>query len=286
MGKMKGLKITGFDFALGRKTILDIGGQNDTGAATFFGATKKHFGINQGFDAYDVTFDIFGKGFKYQFGSLVPTSGTVKKVLVQIDREDALLVQGLSVPALEAIDSYLKDEPFKAFARLLTGDDTIFGSTQDDDLWGGKGNDILWGRGGNDIVNGFKGNDVNDGGPGNDYLIDTRGANTFQFSTPFKTGEENRDYNFDTIKKLKPVDRIYLTYDYFGAAGMKVKKGELAFTEQAQDKNDYFLFHNRTFYYDPDGNGPAERTPIFQTENDAKLTHKMIAIGYAGYEGP
>ena len=284
MAKPKGLKITGFDFALAKTTIVEIGGHNDTGAASFFKATKKHFGIKQGFDDYDVTFDIFGKGFKYQMGSPVPTAGTVKKVLVQVDGADALLVEGLNLPALDAIKAYQKDDPFAAFGKLLTGDDTILGSTRDDDLWGGKGNDRLWGRGGNDIVDGGKGNDVNDGGDGNDQLIDVKGYDVFQFSSPFQSGEANRTFNFDTITEFGPKDRIYLKYEYFSAAGMTVEKGMLAFTEQAQDGNDFFLFHDRTFYYDPDANGSAfAPTPIFTTLNDAKMTYKVIDIGIDGY---
>jgi Ca2+-binding RTX toxin-like protein len=207
----------------------------------------------------------------------------VKKVLVQINGEDALLVEGLKVPALEAIESYQKDNPFKVFAKLLTGDDTILGSSEDDDLWGGKGDDYLFGHLGWDTLDGGKGNDINDGGEGNDHLVDVKGFDVFQFSTPFQNGASNLKSNFDTIEQFGPKDRIYLTYDYFGEAGMTVDKGELAFTEQAQDGNDFFLFHDQTFYYDADANGSGEATPIFATVNDAKLTHKMILIGLEGY---
>jgi Ca2+-binding RTX toxin-like protein len=283
MGKRKGLKITGFDFALSKTTIVDIGGHNDTGAASFYDATTSHFGINQGFDAYDVTFDIFGKGFKYQFGSPVPTSGTVKKVLVGVNGQDALLVEKLKLPALDAIESFQKDDPFKAFAKLLVGDDTILGSSQDDNLWGGKGNDLLWGRGGNDLINGFKGDDVNDGGDGNDQLNDVQGFDVFQFSTPFQLGASNLNFNFDTIKEFGPKDRIYLSYNYFDAAEMTVEKGELAYKAQAQDGDDFFLFFDQTFYYDADANGPGEATPIFTTLNDTRIRYKAIEIGYDGY---
>jgi len=160
MGKHKGIKITGY-VRMDVTTIVDIGSQPDTGAATFFDATKTHFGINQGFNAYDVEFDIFGKGFKYkgEFGipSPVPTSGTVKKVEVRVDDSLALVVEKMQLPALDAIKLFEKDDPFAAFAKLLVGDDTIIGSEESDNLWGGKGNDLLWGRGGNDWIDGFKG---------------------------------------------------------------------------------------------------------------------------------
>ncbi len=282
MRKMPGLKVTGFDFALGRKTILDIGGQNDTGAATFFGATKKHFGINQGFDAYDVSFDIYGKGFKYQFGSPVPTSGTVKKVLVQVNGENALLVQGLSVPALEAIESYQKNDPFKAFVALLTGDDTIFGSSEDDDLWGGKGNDILWGRGGNDIVDGGKGNDINDGGLGNDYLKDTKGKDTFQFSTGLApTADENLDYNFDTIKKVGKGDDIYLATGVFLGIGMTLSKAEFYRGNEATSPMHRILFDGKVGYWDRDGSGSMyEAIPFFEVERGGgNINHKIFVMG-------
>lgn len=295
MGHRKGINLVAY-LPVSKTTVLDIGTQPDQGGGLFHTLRKKSFIFTQGYfddqkDPFNVDFSVYGTGFKYK--SLfpgtpqVPIDGKIKEVSVSVAGQLGLEISGLHLSVPKAEKLWKKDDPMAAFAALLTGDDTIIGSNDDDpNLWGGKGNDLLWGRGGNDIINGFRGDDINDGGPGNDYLKDTRGANTFQFSTPFMTGEANRDNNFDTIKKLKPVDRVYLNYNYFDAAEMKVSKGELAFTEQAQDKNDYFLFHNRTFYYDPDGNGSTPATPIFQTENDAKLTHKMIAIGYAGYEGP
>jgi hypothetical protein len=283
MGKHKGIKIVAY-LSISKTTLVDIGGQNDTGKATFYDATKTHFGINQGFDAYDVTFDIFGNGFKYQGEFDVPTSGTVKKVEVGVDGSLALVVSKLNLPALDAIKMYQKDNPFSGFAKLLKGNDTIIGSEFDDpQIWGGKGDDLLWGRGGMDILDGFKGNDVNDGGDGNDQLNDVKGFDVFQFSTPFQLGASNLNFNFDTIKEFGPKDRIYLSYNYFDAAGMTVEKGEVAYKEQAQDGNDYFLFFDRTFYYDADANGPGEATPIFNTLNDTRIRYKAIEIGYDGY---
>ena len=202
---------------------------------------------------------------------------------MRVDNQLGLELSNLSLGVSKAAKLFAKDDPLDAFAKLLIGDDTIIGSEFDDpNIWGGKGNDLLWGRGGFDILDGFKGNDVNDGGEGNDQLIDTKGDDTFQFSTPFQVGAANFNFNFDTIKKLGGSDEIYLKYQYFDAAGMRVSKGELAFSDQAQDSNDYFLFFNRTFWYDPDANGPGQATPIFQTENGAKLTHKMIELGVSG----
>jgi Ca2+-binding RTX toxin-like protein len=283
MGKHKGIKLVAY-LPISKTTILDIGGQNDTGAATFLRFGSEHFQINQGFDAYDVSFDVFGKGFKYQGEFDIPTSGTVKSFEVRVDDGLALTVEGLNLPALDAIKMFQKDDPFAAFARLLTGDDTIIGSEfADPRLWGGNGNDLLWGRGGNDILDGFKGNDVNDGGGGNDQLNDTKGENVFQFSTPFQTGDANLNFNYDIVKKLRGQDEIYLKFELFDAAGMTVEKGELTFEDHAVDDNDFFIWTGQTFLYDADANGAGLATPIFGTYNDAKLTHKMIEIGYDGY---
>lgn len=285
MGKPKGIKLTGY-IRMDATTPVIIGGQPDTGAATFFDPTSTHIGIRQGFNPYDVTFDIFGKGFKYLGEFDLPTSGTVKKVEVRVDDQLALVVEKLRLPALDAIKLFQKDDPFAAIAKLLKGNDTIIGSPDNDTLWGGKGNDLLWGKGGLDIVDGSKGNDVNDGGERNDRLIDTKGENVFQFSTPFQTGDANLDFNYDIVNRIRGKDKIYLKYnDLFDAAGTKVSKGELAFSDQALDSNDFFLWSNRTFYYDPDANGATPATPIFTTLNDAKLTHKMIELGvmYDGY---
>lgn len=281
--KVKGLKITGY-VRYDVMTPVVIGAQPDKGAAQFYGATAKHFGILQEYNDIDVSFDIFGKGFKYPYAD-IPTSGTIKKVEVRLNGELALVVDKLNLDALDAVREWEKQDPFTSFADLLKGNDTIFGSPFDDpSLWGGKGNDRLFGRGGWDVLDGWKGNDLNDGGAGNDLLKDVKGNNVFQFSTPFQEGSANLGFNYDTIEKLKPADRVYFSYDYFGAAGMKVEKGELAFSSEAQDANDFFLFFAGVFSYDPDGNGPSEATPIFTTLNDAKLTHKMIAIGVLDYD--
>lgn len=166
---------------------------------------------------------------------------------------------------------------------LSAGDDTITGSEfADPNLWGGKGNDLMWGRWGDDFLNGFKGNDVNDGGEGNDQLVDKKGDDTFQFSTPFILGSDNLNFNYDTILKFGKTDEIYLKYSLFPAAGMEVSKGELSFTEEAQDNNDFFLFFAGIFSYDADANGPNPATPIFGTLSDTKLKHWQIELGVSG----
>ncbi len=286
MGNHKGIKIKAL-ISLDRTTLTEIGGLPDLGAAQFYGATSKHFGILQQYNGVDVNFDLYGRNFGYMFAD-VPTSGKIKKVEVRLNGDLGLVVSGLNLDALKAVREWQKDDPFATFAKLLIGDDTIFGSPFDDpDLWGGKGDDRLWGDYGIDVVNGFKGTDLNDGGPGNDQLIDVKGHDMFQFSSPFMQGGANYAYNFDTIKKFGKGDALYFDRDLFAAAGSKVSKGELYFGDAAHDGNDYFLWDqgSRTFFYDPDGNGPAEATPIFQTLNDAKITHKAIVMGYVDY-GP
>lgn len=264
---------------------------HDLGDATWSPMGPRLFVVSQRFvnpdtkQEFAVDFEVSGKGFKYFNGGPLddrPRDGTIKKVKCVVDLDPAFTVTGLKITPQEAIKLWSGD-PFEAFAKLLTGDDTIIGSPSADPLlWGGKGNDLMWGRGGLDIVNGFKGNDVNDGGGGNDQLIDTKGEDTFQFSTPILTGAGNLNFNFDTIRKFGAGDEIYLKYSIFPAAGMEVSKGELSFTEQAQDKNDFFLFFAGIFSYDDDANGPHPATPIFQIENDATLKHWQLEIGIHG----
>jgi Ca2+-binding RTX toxin-like protein len=254
---------------------------------------KKSFLVRQGYfddqnNPFDVDFQVFGKGFKYDSlfpgAPQVPVDGVIKAIDVWVDGQLGVEMDGLYLPVPKA-SKLLGDDPFKVFATLLSGDDTIIGSEYSDpNLFGFKGNDMMWGRGGGDIVDGFKGDDVNDGGGGNDQLIDTKGYDVFQFSTEFMIGPANLGFNFDAIEEFGPKDRIYLTHNYFGAAGMTVEKDELAFSDHALDGNDFFLFVEKVFYYDQDANGAAfAPTPIFATTNDAKLTHKLIEIGYEGY---
>jgi Ca2+-binding RTX toxin-like protein len=292
MGHRKGIKLVAY-LPISKTTLVDIGGQNDLGKVDFFGATKTHFGINQGYVGDDVTFDIFGSGFKYkgEFGipSEVPTSGTVKKVEVSVGGSLALVVSKLNLPALDAIDLYLNDDPFAGFAKLLKGNDTLIGSDFDDPrLWGGNGNDLLWGKGGNDIVDGFKGNDINDGGIGNDYLIDTRGDDTFQFSTPLEISAIlNLVYNYDTIKKFDKGDEIYLKTGVFLGIGDSLSKAEFHYGDTATTPDQRILFDGKVGYWDRDGSGGTyEAIPFFEVENGGgNFNYKSFVMGvmYDGY---
>lgn len=288
MGKRKGIKIEAF-LSISKTTLVDIGGQNDTGEATFFGQTKTHFGINQGFVGDDVAFDIFGKGFKYPGELELPISGTVRKVEVSVGGSLALVVDKLNLPALDAIKMYQNDNPFAGFARLLTGDDTILGSNFDDPrIWGGKGNDKLFGRDGNDTVDGFKGNDLNDGGIGNDQLNDSRGDDTFQFSTPLKMSTIlNLVYNYDTIKEVSKGDEIYLNSNVFLGIGDDLGKAEFHYGDVATTPEQRILFDGKVGYFDRDGSGTTyEAVKFFEVKGGADLiNHKMFVMGamYDGY---
>jgi len=292
MGKRKGITIEAF-LPISKTTLINIGGQNDLGAATFFDATNTHFGIHQGYVGDDVTFDIWGKGFKYkgEFGipSPVPTSGTVKKVEVSVGGSLGLVVSKLKLPARDAIDLYLNNDPFAGFAKLLKGNDNIFGSPYDDpNIWGGKGDDYLFGDLGWDTLDGGRGNDINDGGIGNDQLIDTRGDDTFQFSTPLDISAIlNLVYNYDSIREFSKGDEIYLETSIFLGIGDVLNKAEFHYGAEATTPDQRILFDGKVGYWDRDGSGAAfEAIPFFEVEKGGgNFSHKSFVMGamYDGY---
>lgn len=299
MGKHKGLKLVAY-VPVSKTTVAAFGTDyEDTGGAFWIPGTETMLTISQGFKniqtdvRFAVDFEVYGKGFKYfDSGPLEgrPYAGTIKKVDVFIDQNPAFTVTGLKLSPEEAAKLYQGD-PFEAFAKLLTGDDTIIGSEfPDPNLWGGKGNDLLWGRMGNDIVDGFKGNDINDGGLGNDYLIDTKGKDWFQFSTALEfTASANLGYNFDTILKFGKGDEIYLAENVFEGIGGKLSENEFHFGEIATSIKQRILFDGDTGYWDRDGSGTMyEAIPFFEVEKGGgNINHKVFVMGVMyGYDEP
>ena len=293
MGKHKGIIVKAYQpFTISYAT--ELGAHEDTGPAKFVKLKVKFFQINQGFTdglggTFDVQFKVSGHGFHYQDIPKLgprPFEGIATKLKVLVDDQKAFDFSHLHVDALTADKFWLKADPFKAFATLLVGDDKVFGSPFADHMFGGKGNDIVWGYAGNDIVDGGKGRDTSDGGSGNDRLIDTKGKDYFQFSTPLSP-TDNYSFNYDTIKSFGKGDKIYLDTHIFLHIGGKLDKGEFVDGDHAVDGNDYILWHDNICYYDPDANGPNAPIPFFTTENDAMLSHKSFVMGalydYGGY---
>ena len=291
MGKRKGLKVEA-DVPISKTTVAAFGmDYEDTGGAIWIPGTDTMFRISQGFKnnqtdvRFDVVFDVYGKGFEYfNSGPLEdrPYSGTIRKVEVFVDSNPALTVTRLKLSPEEAAKLYQGD-PFAAIAKLLTGDDTIIGSDfADPNIWGGKGNDLLWGRMGDDIVNGFKGNDVNDGGLGNDRLVDTKGDDSFSFTTKLElTVALNLTNNFDTILKFSSGDEIYLAEYVFEGIGDKLSKKEFHFGDMATSAKHRILFDGDTGYWDRDGSGSMyEAIPFFEVEKGGgNINHKVFVMG-------
>lgn len=117
-----------------------------------------------------------GTGFTFDSVTGAPNGGTATSAkLFQFDNSGSATptlmatFSGLSYTFTTYSSYYLTDLSF-----LLSGADTITGSSGDDRLLGGIGNDTITGGAGNDTIDGGSGNDTMSGGGGNDiYYVDS-----------------------------------------------------------------------------------------------------------------
>ncbi|MCB1487152.1 MAG: hypothetical protein KDJ88_06810 [Bauldia sp.] len=271
---------------LDRTHIYDLGNQyNDSGPAKFLSLKTKYFVIQQGFVnnddpankmPFNIDFQVHGSGFKYTAFS-VPYAGIVRKISIKVDGALAYEFSKLDLAVPKLAKWYASDDPFGKLQKLLKHNDKIFGSIfNDPDIYGGRGNDKLYGKDGDDTLDGAKGDDLSDGGYGNDYLKDSKGHNTFQFSTMLSA-----TMNLDTIHRFRAGDEIYLSHSIFPAIGNKLDKIEFVIGTAAQDHNDHIIWNpsTHTASYDPDGVGGMSAIPFFMTENNAHITYKSFEVG-------
>lgn len=117
----------------------------------------------------------------------------------------------------------------------LAGRDELYGRDGNDKIYGGAGSDKLYGRHGNDYIDGGASADIMDGGDGNDrYVIDDRRDKVLEKKTPVYSS----DPSFDTIlsstisidlAKFANVEKATLTGDralrLWGSAQKDVLEG-------------------------------------------------------------
>jgi Ca2+-binding RTX toxin-like protein len=151
--------------------LIDLAGATLVGAPS---ATRVTFQLQNG-----LVLRINGTGFTFDANG--PTGGTVTGLQLFLSDGTTVLqaVTGLNRPIVDVYDavdsySYDGDEPwFDTWGMsqwLLSGNDTVNGSSAHDDIFGHAGNDVLTGGAGDDFIDGADGKDSCDGGSGFDQL--------------------------------------------------------------------------------------------------------------------
>lgn len=111
-------------------------------------------------------------------GEMVPTAGTIENItLYQADFATQLAgFAGLSVPAANFYNTW-QVSLGNVFNFLLSGNDTVNGSTGNDSLFRGAGNDTISGFAGDDYIEPGRGTDTVAGGDGTRDILSYANAN-------------------------------------------------------------------------------------------------------------
>ena len=182
--------------------------------------------------------------------------------------------------------------------------DVFKGGALNDVLAGNLGNDRLFGQGGADILKGEAGHDVLGGGEGKDKLTGGKGKlsqDAFLFDTkltdakgkPSKSlANKSKDQILDFGAKYDSIwfdDAAFTNKTiakYLNGKGasldkpVKMKAGFFKKGERATDKDDFFIYNERTkkLYFDVDGSGSKAMVEIaslkLQKGEGTTLTHK------------
>jgi serralysin len=185
-----------------------------------------------------------GSGFKVtqsKTGTLTDVAaGTLTGIKIVFGGETGLSITGLKLSAAKVADTIfgLKDAAF--LSLILSGNDTVNGTSKADKLLGGAGSDVLKGNGGGDKLL---------GGAGVDDLFGGTGADRFVFTKLSDSGKTTttRDTIFDF--SLSQGDRIDLAaidantktssvndaFKFIGSDKFSGKAGELRFELKTSD---------------------------------------------------
>ncbi len=167
------------------------------------------------------------------------------------------------------------------------GIENINGSARGNDiLRGDAGANALSGFGGNDRLTGAGGNDTLSGGAGRDRMTGGLGDDFFDFTRPRNGGDRIIDYS----RVAGNDDHIRVDASGFGVERLLAFEAAPGFaaaqffrsgrTNQAQDRNDLFLFRtgDETLWFDRDGTGRARPVLIADFADGVRLTAEDIAL--------
>jgi Ca2+-binding RTX toxin-like protein len=149
---------------------------------------------------------------------------------------------------------------------------TLTGTTAVNGTGNGLANTLIGNTAANQL-NGLAGNDTLDGGTGTDILTGGIGNDIFKF-TAADSIDSVTDFNVvnDTIQLENAVFTVLST-------GL-LESGQFRVGTQAQDGNDYVIYHNTTgaLLYDPDGNGAGAAVQIATLSTGLAMTNADIIV--------
>lgn len=129
-----------------------------------------------------VWLSVSGSGFSYSGNN--PVDGTISSITFSPDGQTIGTLSGLSLNYADLINNLKVNGVGAAISQLLSGDDSILGTSFADVLFGREGDDVisgfagadrLYGDGGEDTLNGGGDDDQLFGGAGNDHLFGEAG---------------------------------------------------------------------------------------------------------------
>lgn len=195
------------------------------------------------------------------FGYLVDIlGGTLTGLNVQIGGSTALDITGWNISAAAVYDLVAAESWPQLWSLMLTGNDTVNGTTFNDRLLGGAGHDSLKGDKGRDILNGGGGIDTLDGGNGHDVLTGAAGADRFVFSTAINAAHSDTITDF-----VSGSDKILLDDDVFTVLALGgLAAARFVLGTAAGDGNDRIIYDQTTgdLSYDRDGTGAVAQVLI------------------------
>ncbi len=168
-------------------------------------------------------------------------------------------------------DIYLEIENILGSAR---GNDVLRGTDGANDILGNGGNDRLNGLGGEDGLSGGKGRDTLTGGTGDDFFVFTSPRNGADVITDFSSVAGNDDRIAIRAAGfgggLTP-DPVLLSVENRFHSGR---------TNQAQDRNDRFIFRtgDETLWFDADGKGGKGPVLIADFADGVRLTAEDFVL--------
>lgn len=164
-------------------------------------------------------------------------------------------------------------------ARTATGNtlnNVLTGNASRNVLVGDLGNDTLVGNGNRDTLNGGRGNDRLMGGQGVDRLTGGLGRDTFML-TSARFGDRDLIADFNA-----PADTMTVSRSVVGRSiqGNRIRANQLVFGTRAGDRDDRFIYNQRTgaLFFDRDGLGGAGQVQLAQLLTRPTITAADILI--------
>ena len=200
-----------------------------------------------------------------------PITMTVTSVEVTRDGHPVYEITGSSFQLADLYDDATGDGVLQTLpAQILSGNDSIHGSTQVDGLFGFAGDDQ---------IDGDKGGDNIDGGLGKNTLTGGKGADNFYFESLETSDLADHITDFKHGK-----DRIALLgpdFDVLQFVAGDLKSSMFRIGTKAKDGDDHVIYNSKTgaLFFDDDGNGIDAKVKIAVLDHHPTLTNHDVFDG-------